>query len=491
MRRAASRLRSVPAPLALLLCAVAILGACWALFNPPGQAPDEPAHIGYAQEVAEDFALPDESAGLTYSREWRFAMTDANTFQTAQILDTRPEWSKLAERRWQRADRRLPASARGEGGHADQVDGPNPARANPPMYYLYSAVAYLAASGDFFDRLYAMRLWSALLLLVATAATWLLIGELVGPRRELQLAGAALVGLEPMALFVSSSVNPDSMLIAAFALTLWLGVRVLRRGLTLGSGIALGAVAALAVLTKGTGYAVVPAAALAIGVAAWRLGPPRRQPALLAAASAITFAIPVGIWLAIARALDRSPVNEVPTAGAGQPAAHVGLVDYLWQFYLPKPSFLGAVPGITKLPAYDIWIKTGWGAFGWLEVRFPNPVYVLLAVVTVGLIAGGLWAAFRNRPRLDLAVAAFLGLAVVCLLAGLHWIEWRQLNANAITFNQGRYLLPLLPVLGACAAGAFGLLPSRLRAPAVGVLVGGLFVLELFALAINAGRFYA
>lgn len=489
---APSRLvRSLPGPLVLLLCAVGAVGACWALIIPPGQAPDEPAHTGYAQVVAEDLRLPDGSDGRTYSREQVLADRRANSLQTAQVLQARPEWSKIAERDWERAAARIPASTRGEGGHADNVFGINPAHSNPPLYYLYESVAYRAASGgDFFDRLYAMRLWSVLLLLVATAATWLLIGELAGSRPVLQLAGAAVVGLQPMATFVSGSINPDALLIASFALAFWLGARILRRGLTLHDGVALAAVTALAVLTKGTGYALVPAVALVIGVGAWRLRTPWSRAARVAVASAITFAVPVGAWLAWSRALGRSAVNEVPSAtGANQ--LHVGLIDYLWQFYLPKPPFLGAVPAIDRLPAYDVWIKTGWGAFGWLEVRFPEPVYVVLAVATVGLVIGGVTALWRSRDRPRLLQAAFLGLVALALLAGLHWIEYRTIISQGIVFNQGRYLLPLLPILGACVAGTLTLLPARLRIPAVGLLLGALFTLQLFSLGINVGRFYA
>ena len=113
-------------PLALLLCAVAVLGAAWALFVPPGQAPDEPAHIGYAQVLAEDFRLPDEKSGRTFSREQDLAQAYANVDQTAQVLLTKPEWSGLAYDEWQQADARLPRGARGEGGHADDFRGPNP-----------------------------------------------------------------------------------------------------------------------------------------------------------------------------------------------------------------------------------------------------------------------------------------------------------------------------------------------------------------------------
>lgn len=480
----------MPTPLALLLGVVAVTGACWALLVPAGQAPDEPAHMGYAQDVAESLHLPDEKSGRTYSRELVLAMRRSNALQTAQMLDTRPEWSEIAEGQWKRMAAGLPDSARSDGGHSDAANGPNPARVNPPMYYLYSSVAYHAARGSFFDRLYAIRLWSVVLLLVATCATWLFLGELLGPRRDLQLVGAAVVGLQPMATFVSSSVSPDSMLIALFAVAFWLGMRVLRRGLTLSTGVLLGLVSALAVLTKGTSYALVPGVALAVAVGAWRLGPPRLRAALIAGASALTFAVPVGAWLLLAHSLGRSAVNPV-ASGGGADVPQVGLLDYLWQFYLPKTGFVDGIPGITKLPAYDIWIKTGWGAFGWLEVRFPDPVYVVLAVITVALVAGGLAVGIRRLRRGDPFVALFIVLVPLSLLAGLHWIEWRQLNSDGLTFAQGRYLLPLLPLLGACAAAVLGVLPARLRLPSAGVLLGALFTLQAFALAIVAGRFYA
>ena len=491
MHALARVVRSIPRSLLALLCAVAVVGAFWSLFIPPGQAPDEPAHFGYAQVLAEDFRLPDTSKGLTYSREQELAEIRSNARQTIQVLETRPEWSRLVERDWERETARLPVDERGAGGHAERFVGPNPARANPPLYYLYESVAYWAtASGDFFDRLYAMRLWSVLLLLVATAATWLLIGELAGRRPALQLAGAAVVGLQPMATFVSGSVNPDALLIPCFALAFWLGARILRRGLAMRDGTALAAVTSVAVLTKGTGYALLPAVTFVIGVGAWRLAPPWRPALPVPAASAAIFVAPVGAWIALSRELDRSAINEVPSAGGPSQMLDLPFVDYLWQYYLPKPPFLGAVPAIDRLPAYDVWIKKGWGAFGWLEVRFPEPVYVVLAVITAGLLVGGATALLRRGNRTNLLQAAFLGLVTLALLAGLHWIEYQTILGQGVLFNQGRYLLPLLPILGACAAGTLGLIPASWRMRAVGLLLGALFALQLFSLGINLGRFY-
>lgn len=486
----------MPRPLTLLLVAVAVLGVTWALLVPPGQAPDEPAHIGYVQVLAEDFRLPDEKPGPTFSREQELAQAYANVDQTAQVLLTRPEWSKLAYSDWQHADAAVPGDTRGGAGHAGSFRGANPARANPPLYYLWESIPYLVASGgDFFDRLYAMRLWSVLLLLVTTAATWLLIGELTDRRRSLQLAGAAVVGMQPMAVFVSSSVNPDAGLIACFALAFWLGARVLRRGLTARDGFALGAVTALAIVTKGTGYALVPAVALALGVGAWRRLPDRRAAALTAGLGGLALVVPVGLWLALARSLDRAAVNRVPGTGGGGAAAaglpHFGLLDYLWQFYLPKLPFLNNVPGIPRLPVFDIWVKTGWAAFGWLEVRFPFWVYVLLAIVTALALGGAVAALARRRRRDDLPLVAFFATAALALLAGLHWIEYKTLLSEGVTFNQGRYLLPLLPLFGVCVAAALTLVPTRLRMRTTGALIGAAVVLQVFSLALVAGRFYA
>jgi 4-amino-4-deoxy-L-arabinose transferase-like glycosyltransferase len=486
------RLRAVPAPLAALLGTVALVGIAWALLLPPWQSPDENSHFGYAQLLAERFELPAKTGKPLFSTEQDLAQSRSNSDQTAQSLVTRPEWSEEAYDRWQAADRELPDSARGDGG------GPNPASTNPPLYYLYETPAYLAASGgDIFARLYLMRLFSVVLLLVTAAAAWLLAGELFGPVRPLQLVAAAVAGLQPMVTFIGSSVTPDGLLFALWSIAFWLGVRILKRGLRGVEAVALFGVVGLAVTTKATSYALLPAALFVLAVGVMRL---RRQAVPGTAAIAVTallaFAVPAGGWLATARALDRPAVNQVATV-PGKPAPTItsfsvrDLGSYLWQFYLPKLPFQNRYGGMPDLPVYDIWLKGGWGAFGWLEIEFPAPVYVVLAILTVAILAAAAAAVVRALPRIDWAVAVFLALAVLTLLAGLHWTEFRTLVGGSGPFNQGRYLLPLIPIAGAATAAAVSLLPARRRALGAGVAVGGLLVLQLFSLAIVTARFYA
>lgn len=490
--RTRSRLARVPAPLIGLLAAVFVTSTAWALLMPPFLAPDENSHFGYAQTLAESFELPGKANRDLFSTEQELAHDRSNSEQTAAVLQTKPEWSKLAFTRWRQEEAQLTDSDRTDGG------GPNPASSNPPLYYLYEAPAYRAASGgNIFDRLYLMRLWSALLVLVTASAAWLLAGELFQRKRPLQLVAAAVAGLQPMVTFLSASVTPDGLLFALWSVALWLGVRILKRGLSFVDGTALFAVVGLAIATKATSYALLPAALLVLAVGAFRLrGTGNRRIALIASTALVALALPVGGWLATAAALDRPAVNTVGTA-PGHRAPTITNFNvrefgsYMWQFYLPKLPFQKRFGGMPEYPVYTVWLKTGWAAFGWLEVRFPDAVYVLLAAFTLAALIGAGLFAVRRRAEIDVAVVAFLGLVVLGLLAGLHWTEFRTQVGGGGPFNQGRYLLTLIALGGVAVAAALALLPARLRAVGVGVVLGGLFTLQAFSLAIVLGRFYA
>lgn len=483
-RAAEGRRRRVPAPLVALLAATAVLGLTWALLTPPMQAPDENAHVGYVQALADGHELPGIGGRRLFSTEQTQASAADNSDQTAAVLDTRPEWSKAAYERWQAQERRIGAAQRTDGG------GPNPASGNPPLYYLVAAGAWRAVGGDFFDRLLAARLVSLVFLLVTVAAAWLLAGEVVGRRPVLQLAAASVAALAPMMTFISTSVSPDSLLYALWTLALWLGVRALKRGLGLGGALALFAVVGLACVVKSASYALLPGAALVLAVGLWRRRPLRagRTVALVAAAAAGLVAT-AGVWWAIARGINRAAAPQLSSASATSGLNLRELASYAWQFYLPKLPFQNDFfPAYHGPPFYVIWIKGTWARFGWLEVMFPGPVYAVLSALTVlvcGAAAAFLW---RVRRSLDWAVGAFLALVTVALIAGLHWSEFRISPGG---FNQGRYLLPLVGIAGLLVAWALQLLPARRRPLGAAVVIATLFALQLFSLELVAERFYA
>jgi len=484
-RKLRNAVAAVPAPLAALLVIVVIAGIAWALFVPPWQSPDESAHFAYAQSIAEKLAVPSKGP-QTYSTDQltadHAAGAGALAFRSTQL---RPDWSKHDEALYLAA---APHTSRTDGG------GFNPAASNPPLYYAYADLAYWATyGGNAFDRYYAMRLWGISLLVLTVIGAWLLIGEVLGPRRLPQLAGAAVVGLVPMTTFMSTSVNPDAMVITLWTFALWLGARVIKRAARPWDVVGLCAVTTGAILTKGSSYALVPAAAVALLIGWVRCdGPARRSRALLFALVGAVCLLPVLGWIELARSKGIAPVNAVGKAAGApvRPFSVRGFLSYVWQFYLPRLPGMHLQKVTTELSVYDIWLREGWGVFGWLEVRMPEAVYILAAAFTslVAIASAAIIATFRDRLRWQLI--CFFAVALVGLLFGLHLTEYRSVLAGQGAVLQGRYVLPVVGLLGLAVGLVVGRLPAAWRAPVCGVLIAGMLLLQIVALGTIGARYY-
>ncbi len=480
----------VPLPLLALLLAVLSLGAGWALITPAMQAPDERAHVSYTIWMAATGTLPATGPlGPSTPSEEQLATAASNADRAAMQPDVKMTWDRERYAQWQRDAAALGDEARKDGGALA-----NPAASNPPLYYLTTLPAYLAASdSDLFGRLTAMRLISVLWLLGTVVAAWLLAGELLGRRRLLQTAVAGFTGLAPMLLFVSSSVTPDAALFATWGFVLWLGTVILKRGITARRALALCVALGLAIVVKATSYALVPPVLLVllVGVLRARGTEPatRRGLARIVGASVLGLLVTAGAWLILSRVLGVDALAQgADVASSSGDTPLQAFPSYVWQFYLPRLPFMEPAPGIHDWPVWEFFIKGTWGAFGWLEVRFPNWLYVALTALMAALavLAGrGLW---RARKRIDWLVPGFFVLVAVLLVGALHWTEFHK---GGTGFIQGRYLLPLAPVVGAVAVRGLLELPSRWLTPAIGAGLGGLVVLNLLAWGLMLERFYA
>jgi hypothetical protein len=461
------RRRSIPVALRWLATAVALAGVAWALLVPAWQVPDEDAHFAYVQTIAELHRRPlDEGRGL--SAEQDLAERASGFLDSVQRLEADPAWSPVAERRWAAEDAQLGDDARKVGG------GENPAADNLPGYYVYAAVPYLLArGGTILDRLYVTRLWSVPLLVLFAVAGWLLAGELLGRDRAAQLLCGAVCGLAPMATFVGSAVTPDALLFPVWGLTLWLSIRVLRRAR--GPDVAWLLLAVLAGLaTKPVSAALLPGALWAVGIGVWRRRRGSHPPARVLEAGL------AGVGLA-----------GMAIAFAVVPVGVRRFASYLWQFYSPVQAGTTPIPEIEPWPLRDVWLEGSVAAFGWLEVRFPGWVYALVALLLCAIAVGALRALGAAGIARHGSELVALALPVGALLAGLHVTEeWLLVEQNE-GFIQGRYVLPLLPLVGvAWAAAVRGLRPG-VRAPALGASLGLLAAAQLLSLALVAGKFYA
>ncbi|MDQ6835774.1 MAG: DUF2142 domain-containing protein [Actinomycetota bacterium] len=472
-------------PLAALLVAMTVLGVTWALLVPPWQTPDENWHYAYAQSLAESFALPGNAARAGYSSDLALALRADNTlpliFHPQQVT---PAWSHVAEQRYLRQAARNPSRSDGGGG--------NTAQANPPLFYLYDDLPYwLSSSGTAFARLYAMRVFNVTLLLTTVAAAWLLAGELFHRRRLIQLLCAGSVGLLPMQTFILTSVNPDAMEVALWTLVLWMGVRVIKRAGRASDAAVLCALTAAAILTKATGYALIPATLTALALGLWRREPAQRAAvARRLAGAALALVLPVLGWLAVARALSRPAINPVVPLAPGvrpQPFQVAHFVSYLVHFYIPHRAALG---GLTSLPLYATWVRGGWGLFGWQDVALPPLTYKLAAGAMAIVAIAALGALVRIRDRRTLELLAFLALPLLALLGLLHISDYRSLLVGNGGLLQGRYLLPVSSLLGVALAAVATRLPPRWRAGFAAATLGALLILQVLALATVARSYY-
>jgi hypothetical protein len=473
----------LPARLAIMLAIALVESLVWCIVLPPLQGPDEISHFAYVQTIAETGSIPWRSkapahSGSPYSTEVAAAGLCSGITGLAQNLFARAPASTVDERICFADLNRLPRGARSDGGFTS-------ADKNPPLYYLYDTLPYLAFhNSTFFTRAFVMRLANLPLLLALVAFTWLLSGELLlslpGGSALRTFATAAVV-LNPQLTMMAATINPDVLLAAEWAAGLWLSVLVLRRGATRARVAWLVVVCLMAGFTQGRGVPLIVPAALSLGVYAWRrFRPPRRiaVPVLGACLVAV---------LAAAYVLLRYTLRDDVTLTRAE-----GFLSYVWQFYLPKLGFMAP----TIHPGYgvrQVFIDRFLGTFAQLEVTFSSSSLQFLSRAAEVVAVAAILGLVVQRRRLARApwVAIALALAALAYLLLLHVVAYSSmLGSNPDPIITGRYLLPLLGLYGAGIALAFSWLPRVVRAPLIGACTAGLAILQLSALAILVERFY-
>lgn len=152
--------------------------ACWAVSTPTFWIPDEPAHVGYVQRLAEVGRLPNAAASSVETPAVGLAEEQSFVYSALPFsVEGRPSWSKRRDEETQRTvdTRDLERTAQGPAVYIGN---------HPPLYYLLEAVPYRAFHGaGFFDRLLVMRMFSALLAGFTIFWVFLFLRELL-PRTE-------------------------------------------------------------------------------------------------------------------------------------------------------------------------------------------------------------------------------------------------------------------------------------------------------------------
>ncbi len=465
-----SALRRVPVT-AWVCAAVALLNtAAWSIVTPPFQGKDEVDHFLYVAQLAETGTLPSSDQG-SYSAQEALVLKGLHYYEV-RFAPATPSISSDAEQRKleQDASANFSTNSSGYAGVA---------ASEPPLYYALQVLPYVLGSGNTLVQLQLMRLLGALFAAATALLTFLFLRELLPGAPWAAGVGALCVSLQPLLGFISGSVNPEAMLYTVAAAIFLCLARAFRRGFTRRLAFALGLLIAIGFMTKINFVGLALGVFIGLAVLAARESRSRGREALwsLAIATGIGIA-PVALYALLNALSHRSAFGSASLLSsvlAGK--ALFKELSYVWEMYLPRlPGMVAYFKGIT--PYREVWFDRSVGLYGWMDTTFPTWVdnVALLPAAAVALLGGRELlvrrAALRARlPELGVYCAMVVGVLAVVGLSSYH----DDVVVHELAFGEPRYLLPLLPLLGAVLVLAIRGAGSR-WAPAVGAALVVLFV---------------
>ena len=408
-------------PLILIIIAYLTVGTLYAIYTPDWQVPDEPAHYNYVRALAETQRFPVMELG-DYDQSYIEQLTSAG----------------------------FPDSL--------SIDSVTYEDHQPPLYYLLATPIYLLTDGS----LLSLRLFSLILGTIVIIMTAGIVDALFPEQPALAWLAAGLAAFIPQHVAMMAGVNNDALTEALLSAWLWLALRYLRgdaRPYTL--GLLMGAL----LLTKTTGYVVLPLALITLGLRhrrsqlSWKR---TAQQAIQLLAPALLLG---SLWwirnLTVYGWPDFLGLARHNVVVVGQPRT----TDWI------------ARDGLFPFLTNALWtaFRSFWGQFGWMGVVVDRRIY-LGAAIFAGLMSWGfIWylidGSDDHRPRHRDALI-LLGSATMITLALPIWYN--------LTFvqHQGRYFFPALPALA--LAGALGL--RRLTKKRLAVITALLMVVFLIIL---------
>lgn len=435
-------------PRAAWICAlIALLNAtAWSIITPAFQGKDEIDHFAYVARLAEANALPHTTKnGEPYPVE-EARLLGATHYYQVRFQPFTPAITSAVEQRTLENEANAGSSLKTTG-EAGRVTS------EAPLYYAAEVIPYALGGGNPLTKVQMMRLFGALLAALTALLSFFFLRELLPGVPWAATAGATCVALQPLLGFMSGSVNPDVMLFTITAAVLLCMARAFRRGLDRRLAGALGVLAIIGFLTKLNFIGI--AFGLFVGLVVLAVREVRRHgwPGLKAPAIAAGIGFSPALLYALHNAASGKPAIKAVSENTG--ALTVGTIlkklSYTWQMFLPslpgmKPYFVG------MFPLREVWFDRSVGLYGWMDTMFPTWVDNV-ALVIVAAIAGLCGRELYMRRDSLKARLPELGVYFAFLLGLLGMIGFSSYKVDLVehelSFGEPRYLLPMLPLLGA------------------------------------------
>ena len=434
-------------PFLFLACALPVL-ALTALLTPPGQAPDEPAHLIRVNSLLHGALMP-----------VRKSATDSDTGKPIEQVGVRIDSGLLTAGFGEttQIDGRPVVTSADLAAMQDVSWTHQRIFASIPNTATYFPMAYLpAALGLGVGKLVGASPFSCIILArLVDAAAYLVIGAatlaVAGYGRAIFLA----VLLLPMSLFLGGTLNQDGLLIALTCLAC--------AGLTRGTpgGRKLGFAAFLVVLLAKPPYLPL------LGLFAL----PLARPGFWRRAGQVCLAsLPVLLWAAVVVLFITVPFGKPPYhpgvlyTGLGMLMDRTNAAANLHILLADKARFVTLPLHTLALFGTDK-LKEMVGVLGLLQVTFPHWFYELWWSVVVFALLG---VSVSLRPEvLPLPVSLLNNAVILTVIAFTAWLimisfylSWTNVGMDFIDGLQGRYVLLLLPFLPFAIPALGGWLPE-------------------------------
>lgn len=408
----------------VILIVMLVKGVAWVYAIPPLQNPDEHVHFAYVQYMGEENKVPIQATDQSYSHELNLLtmavkMNDIVFKPEVKYSINQDIYDLLYTPENSNPEMRV-------------ASGSNLAAGYPPGYYFFASLVYkIGYEASIFFRLYAVRILSVILSLIAVALAYL-IGKKIEPKTNaLAITLAIMTGMQPMFSMIGAAVNNDIMMdVVTVALLFWLLyiVTAESKKVTLIIG---GILAGLGLITKAhmvyvCGIILLIALIVFIKKYGWAY----------ALKSAAFVAVPMFLvylpWMIFSYIHYGSFTGGVAFQPEGDPTH--GLT---WYFQNAMFNEAG------RERFFDVWVRMYWAKFGWLDTKFSSDlIYTIIALIVIMGIIGSIYGVIKKKE--DYKYVLFSLIFVIGNLAFLYAVEVVYFNEYHNFMLQGRYILTSL-----------------------------------------------
>lgn len=414
-------------PFLLILALHLALAAAFSSLTPLGEAPDEPAHLSYAQFVAKNGRLP---ASLPERREAGYRSTWPPLYHLLVALPLKIVGNAPPARLKSVGDtprRLIPTNGQTIASFIHTADEAWPWRGLTLAWHLG-------------------RFISVVLTAAAVTLTYLFAWQLTGNRR-LAVGAAALHAFLPQVLFIGSVLQDDNLLIALSGLIVLILARYAQKitPLKWRHFVLLGALLGLATVTK---YNALPLGLVVFAGAIWLTRRHARTWLQLVAnlLAVLAGALLTGGWWFVFIWRNFNQVDSLGWVSGSLAALSAGTADASLRQLAAGSGSINLPPPAGWLEWAATFFQSFWGLFGGgSTIEFPAWVYWLLFLFCV-IAAGSLIYTLRATQHTTHPSLYSLLLLTPLLFLPLPLLRF-LLSGSIVETAQGRHLFPALPVI--------------------------------------------